>query len=359
MDDPHEVTSGDWLAPILELEDRIGILSVYLDADPALAAGDRPAWQAPVRAGLRDVVKEARQEWPRDDRIALEARLAELEPELASLLGRGGASRGRALFAAIDGDTVRQLELHALLPSMVAFARQAAVLPLVAVRQDGRPAGVAELSSARIVLSEWELGMLNEVETVDLEPVADDGGRPATNPAVPQSFPDRDRFQAGVDSRVLARTREVGADLRARAAERGWDVVVVDGDARLVDALAADLGPDGPDLLPSSQPFSGDRGETADRVGAALRDRRHAEEERLVERLNASAAATHDVTVVERALAEGRIEHLLLQLPGDPSGFAAAESLFRHALATSARVTVLHKASAVLGPDGVAALLRW
>jgi hypothetical protein len=196
---------------------------------------------------------------------------------------------------------------------MVAFARQAVVLPLVAVRQDGRPAGVAEPSSARIVLSQWELGMLNEVETVELSPrtTADDRRRIRLY---------RNRFPSATDSRKrglarVAHTREVGADLRVRAEERGWDVIVVDGGARLLDALAAGIGPNGPGLLQSSQPFSISPGETADRVGA-LRDQRRADEKRLVDQLNASAAATRGVAVVERALAKRRLDHCCSNSPG-------------------------------------------
>jgi hypothetical protein len=77
-------TAGDWLSPILELEDSIGVLSIYVDADPALAVGTPPAWQTPIRSGLRDLVKKARREWPRDQRMAFEARLEQLEPELGA-----------------------------------------------------------------------------------------------------------------------------------------------------------------------------------------------------------------------------------------------------------------------------------
>lgn len=361
MRESDETVPADWLAPILELEDPVGILSVYVDADPALAAGDPPAWHAHVRAGVSELAKEARLEWPRADRMAFEARLAELEPELASFLGRRGASRGRAFFAGIGRGDVEQLELHAVLPSIVAFGRQAVVLPLVAVEQCGRPAGVAQLSWARIVLLEWQFGVVRDVGTIDLEPGTDgNDDRPATNPAVRQPFPERDQFETRVGSRVLARTREAGTDLGRRAAERGWDVVVLDGDARLVDAIAASLGSSGPDVLESPQPLSGtSRAETADRVGAALRDRRHAQENRLVDQLGASAAATRDVTVVERALAEGRVDHLLLKRPAESSPFAIGESLFRRAMETRAQVTMLDASSAALGPDGVAALLRW
>ena len=362
MDDfERTTTGGDWLSPILGLEDPVGVLSVYVDADPALAAGTPPAWQAPVRAGLRDLVKDARLEWPRAERIAFETRLEELEPELRSLLERRDLSRGRALFAALERGDVRQIAIHAPLPSTVAVDRRALVLPLLAAWQTGRPAGVAELSWARVGLSEWEFGVLRELETIELDvELGGDPGRRATNPAVPQPFPERDRFEAGVGARVLARIREIGAELASVAAQRGWDAVVVDGDARFVDALEKGLGPDMPRLLPSTRPLAGaERSEAAERIGATLRDRREAEQDRLVEQLEASAGATRDAAVVERALAEGRVEHLVLHAAGEPDGFAFREALLRRALETGAEVTVVEATFAALGPDGVAALLRW
>jgi hypothetical protein len=361
MGEPDGAASREWLSPVLELEDPVGVLSVYLDADPALSAGTPPAWQTPVRTGLRDLAEEARTAWPRADRMAFETRLKELEPELASMLERRDMRRGRALFASIERGEVRRVDIHAVLPSTVAVERRALVLPLVTAWQAGRPAGVAALSWTEVALSEWEHGVLRELETIELGvDLAGEPGRPGTNPAVPQSFPERDRFETGVGSRVLARIREAGAELGRKAEELEWDVVVVDGDPRLVEALEAGIGPNGVALLPSAEPLAGvSQAEAADRVGAALRGRRKAEQRRLVEQLDASAAATRDAAAVERALAEGRVEHLLLDAIARPETSATEETLLRRALETGAQVTVVEAASAEVGPDGVAALLRW
>jgi hypothetical protein len=351
----------DWLGPILELEDPIGVLSVYLDADPALAAGTPPGWQTPVRTQLRDLLNEVRAEWPRADRMAFEARLEELEPELASLLERRELSRGRALFAGIERGDVQRVAIHAVLPSKVRVGRQALTLPLFEARQTGRPAGVVDLSWTEVALSEWELGVLRELETIELGvDLAGEPGRPGTNPAVPQSFPERDRFETGVGSRVLARLREVGAKLAREVKTREWDVLVVDGDGRFVEALEAGIGPNGAPLLPSPEPLGGvPRSEAADRVGTFLEERRQTEQRLLVERLDASGAATRDAAMVERALDEGRVEHLLLRAATEPGDFSAGETFLRRALETGAQVTVVEAASTEVGPDGVAALLRW
>jgi hypothetical protein len=354
-------TAGDWLSPILELEDSIGVLSIYVDADPALAVGTPPAWQTPIRSGLRDLVKKARREWPRDERMAFEARLEQLEPELGAWLERRDLSRGRALFATVERGEVRRVALHAVLPSTVAFGHQAQVMPLVAVREAGRPTGVAEISWTRVVLSEWGLGVLQELETIELGvDLGGERGRPTTNPAVPQPFPERDRFETGVGSRVLARIREVGRGLRHEAEARGWTVVVVDGEPRFIHALQSGVGADGPSLLVSTRPLDGvSRSEAADRVRVALRDRREGDQRQLIEQLDASTTATRDAAVVGRALAEGRVEHLVLRTTTEPDDFPSSEAFLRRALATGAEITVVEAASAAPGPDGVAALLRW
>jgi hypothetical protein len=94
----RNLAGGRSLEPVLALSDPIGVLSIYVDADPALGARSRPGWQAPVRTGLREILAEARQEWPRVERIALETRVDELEGELDALLDPPGSSSGRVLF---------------------------------------------------------------------------------------------------------------------------------------------------------------------------------------------------------------------------------------------------------------------
>jgi hypothetical protein len=355
------VTARDWLSPVVDLDDPIGVLSVYVDADPTLAAGTPPAWQTPIRAGLRDLVREAQLDWPRADRMTLERRLEELEPELAALLERRDLSRGRALFAGIEHGEVRQVVIHAVLPATVVVGRRAAVLPLLAARQAGGPAGVAELSWSQVVLSEWEFGVLEELERIDLGvDLGGEHGRPATHPAVPQSFPERDRFETAVGSRVLARLREIGGELGRVARARGWETAIVDGDSRFLEAVRDGVGAGGVDLLPSARPLAGVSAvEAADRVGATLHERRMNDQRELLERLDASATASRDAAVVERALAEGRVEHLVLEPSTDPGALTIEERLLRRALETGARVTVVEEASAAVGAGGVAAILRW
>jgi hypothetical protein len=324
---PEQTTAAPF-----DLRDAVDVLSVYADADPALGA----AWQAPVRAGLRAAVRDARDR-PRAVRLALDARLDEIAPALESVLDPRSSHRGRALFVGIDSGEILRVDVRAPLPSLVQLADHAVTLPLLAALQDTRAAGVVTVSWARLELSEWKNGELSPLETIELAPPDDpERGRPGTNPAVPQPFPERDRYQTGVGARVGARLREAGDELARTSAARGWDVVVADGDPRLLEMLEHRAG----GLLVRRQ------GTVADAVAA----HRAAERARLVTRLDESAAATRDPAVVGHALAEGRVEHLLLpraDLTGD-----GMEAMVRRAVETGADI-------AIADLDAPAALLRW
>jgi len=107
-------------------------------------------------------------------------------------------------------------------------------------------------------------------------------------------------------------------------------------------------------VLPAVRPSSGVFGEVS--AVRALRTERDAE---LVRKLGESSASTRDPLILERSLDEGRVEHLLIAVPSEPSRSPSAESLLRRALDTGADVTVVAPEGANLGPDGAAALLRW
>jgi hypothetical protein len=355
---PRNARAPAALAPVLGLGGAGGVLSIYVDADPALGAGARPAWQAPVRVALRRLVRDTHRTGSREERIALETRLAELEPELRALLDPRRPGRGRALFAAVDGGAPRRFELHAPVPSLVALRPHAVVVPLLRVLQDGARAGAAWVSRDRVERAEWELGALRSETTIELDRGDARRRHRATNPAVPQPFPERDRFETAADARALAQLREEGARLATDAEVRGWDVVVANGDARLVDALVEGFacGNGDVELVRSPQPLGR---LSADLVAGVVRTQRAERDAALARRLDESSAATRDPFVLEWALDEGRVQHLLLAAPGGPRPAYRAESLARRAFATGADVRVLDEGEHDLGPAGSAAVHRW
>jgi hypothetical protein len=348
------------LEAIASLSDPIGVLSVYVDADPALVVGPRPAWQAPVRASLRRLLNDTRQTRPRAERLAVAAWLRELEPELDALLDPRLGGRGRALFAAVSGGELHRIELRAPLPSLVRLESAACVLPLLAAGRECKPAGVATVSWDRLELAEWEFDTLHRLDAFELAEPPQRQARPATNPAVPQSFPERDRFASALGARVAARLREAGARLARQSKARGWDLVVVGGDPRLVEVLSDTLRSRPFRLVPSSRPIAGlADAAAAERVGAIVREERSKRDAELLRKLHSSPASTGDPRVLERSLDEGRVEHLLISAPEQPSQATIRESLLRRALETGAEVTVFARGAPELGTSGASALLRW
>jgi hypothetical protein len=338
------------LQAALDLDDPLGVLSIYVDADPALAGGPRPAWQIPVRDGLRRIVGEARKDWVRERRIALEACLDRLEPELETLLDPRGSSRSRVLFAAISTPELVRVELRTPLPSLVASGSMARALPLAAALAEGRAAGLVVVDRRQIDVYEWELDELRPVVSLKLTEADPEGrGSPGrTNPAVPQQSPERDRFAHGHDARLANEVRAVSERLRRLARERGWDTVVAAGDPRLVDELEPSFPKGG--LVRALAPLAALSGaERAVQTGALVREVRGAEARRVAGLLEASPLVTRGSGAVSVALDQGRVDHVVL----DPSAPPDAERLLRAALATSAEVTITPTA------EVAAALLRW
>lgn len=348
------------LAPVAAMSDPIGVLSIYADANPALAAGPRPAWRTPVQAGLHRLVAEAQRARPRGEWKTLRRRLEGLEPELEALLDRRVGQRGRALFASVSGSELHRVQLRTPLAPLVALDRHARVLPLLAAMQDGAPAGVATVSWNRLELGEWAFDALRSLAVFDLVEPDVREVRPATNPAVPQPFPERDRFESAAGARVVARLRDAAAHLERHARTRGWDILIVDGNPRLGDALSDGLRNGPCRLVRSPQPIAGlpDLA-AAERVGAILRELRAERRQELLRALDAPSGSTRDPLVLARSLEQGRVEHLILAVPSTPSSVPSAESLLRRALETGADVTVVSPESARLGSASAAALLRW
>jgi hypothetical protein len=346
------------LAPIAALSDPLGVVSVYVDADPALP---RAAWHAPVRAGLRGLQSEARELRSRAKRVALTARLAELGDELDALLDPDVAGRGRALFAPVGGGDLHRIVVRAPFTPLVGLGPTARILPLVAAAQASRPAGVAIVSWAGLELAEWEFDRLRRLKTFELPEPQAPRSRPATNPAVPQSFPERDRFESAVAARTTSALCAAAAQVAGEPwAERGWDMLVVDGDPRLVSLVSDPLVSGAYRLVQSPRPLAGvPVAAAAARIGPIVREERARRDAELLRTLQASPASALDPLVVARSLDEGRVEHLLLAAPGQGADAGRSESLLRLALETGAGVTVFPSGAAELGAGGVGALLRW
>ncbi|MGE5407648.1 MAG: VLRF1 family aeRF1-type release factor, partial [Syntrophothermus sp.] len=147
----------------------LGVISVYLDLDPADREG---AWRTRLRNGLEDVLSQVR-EADHDRRMATQATVERIAARLENQLGRP-RPRGEAGFvevAAEDGEGrwwPSGVPPRALAP--VALAPRPLVGPLVDLRQSCAPHGVALVSAERVrvlsfaerelaELADWELSV--------------------------------------------------------------------------------------------------------------------------------------------------------------------------------------------------------
>jgi hypothetical protein len=396
--EPEEAFGRQTLLSLTRLRDPIGILSVYVRADPERRADRRSGWDAGVRNELRALRRRMNLEAPRPRRVAFAEGLDALESALPVLFDRTETGRGWAIFARIaDGDVCR-LAVPTPFADLVVFGETVFVLPLIDALEAGRPAGIVTVSRSGVRMLDWRFGEAEEVEWLGFDEETagwrEMKGPAAANPALAQqTAPQRDRYERRVDDRRRRRLASAGARLGVLAAKRGWDRVLLAGDARLIQSLwetasgTHELEPILIDRGLEGLPADELAAEVAPELDAANRRRERLLAGRVLDGALGSGLGALGLSEVLGALAEGRVGHLLIELgreyPGASAsdvrlvpdgeaapGFSTSEldhepdltaRMIARALETGARVTPVDgAAAALLAPaGGVAALLRW
>ncbi|MCS7007989.1 MAG: hypothetical protein NZL88_10590, partial [Gaiellaceae bacterium] len=113
------------------LRDPLGVLSVYVDADPHEQAAARPSWVVAVENGLREVREQVKANGDHARWRAVFDRLDALGPEIAALVDARRPGRGRALFATVAGGEQRTVVLQVPLESRVVLDEVPHLVPLV------------------------------------------------------------------------------------------------------------------------------------------------------------------------------------------------------------------------------------
>jgi hypothetical protein len=151
------------LAPLLEMEDPIGVISLYADADPERMTGPRAQWEIEAGNGIRALRESVKETLAHERWTAVHQRLDALEPEIAALLDRQTEGRGRALFASVSSGRVETVRLQVALPDLLVFDRRPHVWPLVAAIEQHPPTGVVNVSRDGIRAVDWRIGLADEV----------------------------------------------------------------------------------------------------------------------------------------------------------------------------------------------------
>jgi hypothetical protein len=353
-------------AELIHWRPPLGVLSVYVDGDPADRSG---RWRIELRNGLHEAV-EAASHSGRDVRSAVQATAARIEHTLADAPEL--PARGVVSFVEIAPEPAetRTFDVQVPLRRTAAFhGERPWVGPLLALVEDGAPLGIAAISAERVRVLDWTMGRVSELHDWGLELYLDDWRErkaprvsdPASAQAVSASG--RDQHNQRMEANRERFARQTGHLAQASAHERGWHRLITFGDERYSSRFADGFSNscelrfvDASDLI--GQPAR----RIVDRVGALLPELRRERELALVKRLDemayANGRAAFGRQATMQALEAGRVDRLVYdsRLPG-----LEVEQMIELAVPSGAAVTALgDEAAPQLDPHGgVAALLRY
>jgi hypothetical protein len=393
-----DLMGGVGLRAIAELTDPVGVLSMYVSADPHEGSAARPGWQVRVANELVALERCLRKDGASARADALVLRLVDVHRELRALVGAATPGQGRALFVPLSGGPVSTVAVQVPMGDHVELGRSAYVRPLLAALSAHPPFGVAAVSGHGLRLVDVRLGLATDVGTESYEPAEagrhEPTGPSAASPTLARHGSAQHDLYAHREAGRLARfLRGAAGRVAAVATELGWEYLVVTGDPERASALAAGL-PHEP-AIPTVTAAHRVADLPAPRIYAAVADDvddvRHRCGRELGRRARDLAlgggAGAFGLADTLTALNEGRVLHLLLDASGewagrvDPDGrlhpeFVSVPGVVESALAVEprlgermveaalrhdGRVTLLEPADAtdLVDAAGVAAILRW
>jgi len=269
-----------------------------------------------VYAGLATSGEEEREvRWR-----ALAARLHEQgapDPVLAALAARFTAAQQAparlAVFASADGTVAYEQRLAATeQPDIAGYAAPPAIIPLLAAGQEHPPYLLVVIDRSGADLSGGRGGD-QPIRTWSVTGPDDEIERNA-----PGGW-SQPRYQRRAEDSWKHNAKRVAAEVIARVAELGAQVLVTSGDVRAVQLLTAALPAD-PGLLVShitgSRALDGSQADRANALARVLREAAHTQTRLLLEqfraRLDPGGLAVDGRTATLAALAEGRVATLLV-----------------------------------------------
>jgi hypothetical protein len=370
------------LRRLLDWRPPAGVLSVYVDVDPA----DRSrGWRIALRDRLGALADRTT---PPERRRAFEAaaaRVLERFPEdRPPPNGRGHA--GFVEVAEKPDELWRSMQMA---PRRVeAVHSQGPYLrPLVELFAAAPHVGVVLASAERVRLLDWSLGALRELDDWEITLWSQDWRERKAERSRPgqretTSASGRDQFNQRLEANRQRFLRDAGERIGAELARREWRCVIVFGPKAHTEHLADPLRSARERLHVSGHDLiSAGEDEIAARVETEIRDVNRAREQALIreigEAIGKSAGVALGPQEAIEALGEGRVRHLIFDADrdyagrpldtevahagGEEEGVPVAERMIELALATGAEITPLtgDPASELSAHDGVAALLRY
>lgn len=373
--------------------DRLGVLSVYVDANPA----HDPQLQA-AAIDLRNRRRELERrldEDPASDRARqVAAAVQRLWPRLEGLASPTISGRTRIGFAGLGEGWLMQLESAMQMPaSRLVLDDGPFIHPLLELLDEGRTAGVLIVSADGAQLSEWRLGTLDHVRWVEHEysqASHERAGHIGGGPQGQFNTPMREQRQARERERMRRFVQEVATVSETLAHERGWERMFVSGGERWTESVISCFSQSFRDRVFSDSRNLARLDEMAltEMVTDLMHQQNGERKNQLLDRVRQAArtgAAAVGLPEVTAALNAGRAEHLVYDPqvryrgtvsadgrlyaseqipPGSQLGVSEprlTERLAARAVDIRARVSPISGAArdGLDDADGVAALLRW
>ncbi len=387
-----EQLDEDRLRDLSQRTDALGVLSVYVNADPS----EDPHLEA-ARIDLKNRFRELQRrvaEGSVGDRAReIAAALEGLWPRVEPLMSPLASGRSRILLAALESDWTVELDSAMPVAPRLVLDEGPFLHPLLELLDEGRRAGVVIVSAEDARLLEWRLGSLDVLRQLEQEYVQaphERTGQIGGGPAGQYHTPMREQRQARDRERTERLINEAVEVAAALAEERGWERILVSGGDRWTEPTTARFPQSLRDKVFADPRNLSGLDDTA--LAAGVTERMHAHhketERQLLERMRdaaGSGAGALGLSEVVAALNAGRVAHLVYDPevryagsvgadgtlyadeevgPAEPAGSPEprlTERLIARALNTSARISPIE--GGVEGPlgdaAGIAALLRW
>jgi Predicted RNA-binding proteins len=363
--------SGLSIDELLDWRPEYGVLTVCVGVDP----GDRgEGWLVALRNELHLAVETGDDGHDRGRALTATAqRVLDRFDEEEFPSGRcqigfceaTDARRPRDIWTAAQMDGFR---------TSASYGDRARLTPLLKLLDEGAAVGAIAISSERVHLFEWALGALDLVHDWEAEMFMRDwrerkSKKPA-NLARTQgaSASGRDQFDQRLEHNRARFLEQTGRLADEEARKREWRRVIAFGDPEHFRELAEGIQKGTEvELAEEVNVISEERGKALERVNQAVGEGNRRREIELLERAveGARTPAGHGalgLTDVQRALNEGRVEHLIFDADTqDPELADAEDEVVERALRASAKVTPFEDipAERIREHGGVAAILRY
>jgi Bacterial archaeo-eukaryotic release factor family 10 len=364
------------------------IVSVYARTDPRDPSNtsSTPGWQVALRNGLAAVGERLEASDERADRLAFRDLRERIEIELTGL---EAAERGRSVAWFIDadgGDSERFVLQLPLREDAVVWDAQPFVSPLVDIADRGAPTGIVLVSGDAVRLLQLEQAEPSEPENSTFELELGDwrpfGGTAAGSPGRGvQATSHQESYEARVEAQRDQLFATAAAETGKRLEQLGWERIVIVSETHVAARFRAALPPVFSErvIVESDLNIIGEDPTTIAEALEPLIDnawltRARALADLARERTQAGGTGAVGALETLTSLAEGRVEHLILDPHADFTAVAGmvpesiggpaellGERAVEAAIATGAQVTALPTgdSAALAEAGGIAALLRY